>query len=113
MAKIKTLEPAVRNIRGRVASRDSVHFKTVHDQTYAVRVDNPYHGPQTEEQKQITDKFKLLQAQTLNLATSDPEKYAELSRKFKTQRTYKTLRGYIFAKLWFEAEQEQEQEQEP
>lgn len=103
MARINTLQPIVRSVQGRVNRTDKVHFKKLYNETYAVRVDNPYRGPQTELQKQVTDRFAAIQAQALGLATSNPEKYAELSRKFKSQRTYKTLRGYIFAKLWNEA----------
>ena len=103
MARINTLQPIVRSVQGRVSRADKVHFKKLYGETYAVRVDNPYRGPRTEPQKQATDRFTAIQAQALNLATANPEKYAELSRKFKSQRTYKTLRGYIFAKLYSEA----------
>ncbi|MBQ9440592.1 MAG: hypothetical protein IJU35_08450 [Paludibacteraceae bacterium] len=104
MARINTLQPIVRSVQGRVNNSDKVHFKKLYGETYAVRVDNPYHGPSTEEQKQIRLKFKTVKAQVAALPTSDPEQYAELKRKFKAQHTYKTLNGYIFAKLWRDAQ---------
>ena len=110
MARINTLQPIVRSVQGRVSRADKVHFKKLYGETYAVRVDNPYHGPSTEEQKQIRLKFKNVKAQAAQLPTTDPEQYAELKRKFKAQRTYKTLNGYIFAKLWNDAQNSGQQE---
>ena len=112
MARILTLQPAVRNIQGRVNRRDRAYFKKMYDETFMVRVDNPYKGPRTEDQKQISAKFTQITADALALPTADPEKYAELKRKFATQRTYKTLRGYVFAKLWFDSLQGGEGQQQ-
>ncbi|HBZ34733.1 MAG TPA: hypothetical protein DEO38_06515 [Bacteroidales bacterium] len=105
MAKISTLQPAVVYISGKAARKDKVYFRKAYGKTIMVRVDNPYTGPLTDDQKAINTKFTTIQAQVKALPTSDPEKYAALSRKFKNQRKYVSLNGYIFAQLWREAQQ--------
>ena len=58
MAFIKTLEPAVKYMRGKFNKSDSTYYKQMYNHTIGVRVDNPYKGPASAAQTAVKDKVK-------------------------------------------------------
>jgi hypothetical protein len=100
MARINTLQPAVTSMQGRFFRGDKVYFQKKYDACFGVRLENPYSGPSTEEQKQNRLKFTAATNRARAMSVEEPELFAELKRKFKAQRTYKTLLGYCTAYAW-------------
>ena len=99
MAFIKTLEPAVKYMKGKFNKSDATFFKQMYNHTVGVRVDNPYKGAATAAQVTIKEKFKACWLQT-DAELADVTKHAQWWAKFKKQRKYKTLRTYVFKKLY-------------
>ena len=108
MAKINTLQPAVTTMQGRFSRNDKVYFQSRYSggECVGVRLDKPYKGPWTEQQRQSRDAFTAAKLRAGQLSTTDPEQFATLQRKFKTQRTYKTLQGYVFAWCYYHPAEE-------
>ncbi len=99
MAFIKTLEPAVKYMRGKFNKSDSTYYKQMYNHTIGVRVDNPYKGPASAAQTAVKDKFKACWTAT-DTELADASKHATWLAKFKKQRKYKTLRTYVFKQLY-------------
>jgi hypothetical protein len=99
MAFIKTLEPAVKYMKGKFNKSDSTYYKQMYNHTVGVRVDNPYKGGDTAAQIAVKNKFKACWLQT-DTELADTSKHAEWLAKFKKQRKCKTLRTYVFSKLY-------------
>ncbi len=64
MAFIKTLEPAVKYMKGKFNKTDATYFKQMYNHTVGVRVDNPYKGAATAAQTAVREKFKACWLQT-------------------------------------------------
>ena len=106
MAKLEPFTH-LENFRGKYSKTDKVYAKvrTVDDQMIGVRVKHPVSNePPSAAQQTVMNKFKTVQAQVSTIL-ADAEQRAEKLAKFKKQRKYKTLRGYVFHEL-YNAEQE-------
>lgn len=99
MAFIKTLEPAVKYMKGKFNKSDATYYKQMYNHTVGVRVDNPYKGPDTAAQAAVKAKFTACWTAT-DTELADAAKRADWVAKFKKQRKYKTLRTFVFKKLY-------------
>lgn len=98
------LEAPFKSPHGRLSKSTTIIWanNTTTGTNYTQIRENPYSGPLTAAQKAVNSRFKTITSQVNSLRVEDPDKYQELKRKFQQQKKYKTLRGYIFSKLWFE-----------
>ncbi len=99
MAKIKTLEPAVKYMKGKFNKSDSTYFKQMYNNTIGVRIDAPFKGNNSEAQIAVKAKFKACWEQT-DTQLADSAIRATWLAKFKKQRKYKTLRTFVFNQLY-------------
>ena len=99
MAYIKTLEPAVKYMKGKFNKSDATYYKQMYNHTVGVRVDNPYKGADTPAQTAVKAKFKACWTAT-DAELADATKRADWLAKFRKQRKYKTLRTFVFKKLY-------------
>ena len=100
MAIIKNSTP-FDSIQKKFAGSDEIHFRNrkKDNATIGVRVKNPYSGGKSEAQLAVRNAFKTAQAQVTTIL-ADPEQRATCEAKFKAQKKYLTLRGYIFAQVF-------------
>ena len=99
MAFIKTLEPAVKYMKGKFNKSDATYYKQMYNHTVGVRVDNPYKGADTAAQAAVKAKFNACWIAT-DTELADAAKRADWQAKFRKQRKYKTLRTFVFKKLY-------------
>ncbi|MBO5816865.1 MAG: hypothetical protein J6R26_02825 [Paludibacteraceae bacterium] len=99
MAIIRNATP-FDSIKKKFSSSDEIHFRnrTKDNATIGVRVKNPYDGGHSENQVAVRNAFKSTYEQVATIL-ADPEQKATYVEKFKAQKKYVTLRGYIFAQL--------------
>ena len=98
MAKIKPME-LIAQMSGKVCSHSDTYFVMRNGSQFTGKICNPYTGEATEAQVVVRNKF----AQTLNaIKELDEEKMTQYRADFKKQKKYKTLRGFLFAKLYME-----------
>ncbi len=97
MAIIKNSTP-FDSIQKKFSGSDEIHFRNrkKDNATIGVRVKNPYDGGNSEAQKTVREKFKTVRAQ-VDAIMADPEQKASYNAKYKAQKKYLSLRGYIFA----------------
>ena len=100
MAIIKNATP-FDSISKKFSGSDEIHFRNrkKDNATIGVRVKNPYTGGNSEAQIAVRNAFKTTQAQVSTIL-ADAEQRATYEAKFKAQKKYLTLRGYIFAQLY-------------
>ena len=97
MAIIKNSTP-FDSIQKKFSGSDEIHFRNrkKDNATIGVRVKHPYDGGNSEAQKTVREKFKTVRAQ-VDAIMADPEQKASYNAKYKAQKKYLSLRGYIFA----------------
>ena len=100
MAIIKNATP-FDSVRKKFSGSDEIHFRNrkKDNATIGVRVKHPYDGGQSEAQLAVRNAFKAAQAQAATIL-ADPEQRATYEAKFKAQKKYLTLRGYIVAQVF-------------
>ena len=89
------------SIQKKFSGSDEIHFRNrkKDNATIGVRMKNPYSGGNSEAQKAVRNTFKEAQAQTTTIL-ADPEQRATYEAKFKAQKKYITLRGYVVAQVY-------------
>lgn len=101
MAKVHYLDP-IDFLSGKITKR--------HRTIYCYRIDldrrytTVYTAPTTEptaRQRAVRNKFGSLQM-AVSTVLADPTQKAALMAEFRAQTKYKTLRGYVFAKMYDE-----------
>ena len=99
MAIIKNSTP-FDSIQKKFSGSDEIHFRNrkKDNATIGVRVKNPYDGGNSEAQKAVRNAFKEAQTQATTIL-ADPEQRATYEAKFKAQKKYITLRGYVVAQV--------------
>ena len=97
MAIIKNSTP-VDSIKKKFSGSDEIHFRNrkKDNATIGVRVKHPYNGGSSEAQQAVRETFKTVRAQ-VDAIMADPEQRATYDAKYKAQKKYLSLRGYIFA----------------
>ena len=100
MAIIKNSTP-FDSIQKKFSGSDEIHCRNrkKDNATIGVRVKNPYDGGNSEAQQAVRNAFKEAQTQATTIL-ADPEQRATYEAKFKAQKKYLTLRGYIFAQVY-------------
>jgi hypothetical protein len=100
MALIKNSTP-FDSVQKKFAGSDEIHFRNrkKDNATIGVRVKHPYKGGNSEAQQAVREAFKAAQTQT-SAILADPEQRATYEAKFKAQKKYLSLRGYIFAQVF-------------
>lgn len=100
MAFIKNSTP-FDSVKKKFSSSDEIHFRNrkKDNATIGVRVKHPYHGGNSEAQQAVRNALKAAQAQATTIL-ADPEQCATYEAKFKAQKKYLTLRGYIMAQVY-------------
>lgn len=96
MSKIKPME-LISEMSGKVCGHSDTYFANRNGTQYSVKICNPYQGEPTEKQLAVQQKFAQVQAAIQALTEEDKQSYAT---NFKKQKKYKTLRGYIFSRLY-------------
>ena len=97
MAIIKNATP-FDSVRKKFSGSDEIHFRNrkKDNATIGVRVKHPYNGGSSEAQQAVRETFKTVRAQ-VDAIMADPEQRATYEAKYKAQKKYLSLRGYIFA----------------
>lgn len=105
MAIIKNATP-FDSVSKKFSSSDEIHFRNrkKDNATIGVRVKNPYHGGQSPKQQAYRAAFTTAQQEALTIM-ADPEQRATYEAKYKAQRKYLTLRGYIVSQIFVAPEQ--------
>ena len=100
MAIIKNSTP-FDSVQKKFSGSDEIHFRNrkKDNTTIGVRVKNPYDGGNSEAQQSVRNAFTAAQAQATTIL-ADPEQRATYEAKFKAQKKYITLRGYIIAQIY-------------
>ena len=100
MAFIKNSTP-FDSVQKKFSGSDEIHFRNrkKDNATIGVRVKHPYTGGNSTAQQAVREAFKAAQMQTSTIL-ADPEQRATYEAKFKAQKKYLTLRGYIFAQVY-------------
>lgn len=100
MAIIKNATP-FDSVKKKFASSDEIHFRNrkKDNATIGVRVKNPYSGGNSPAQVSAREAFTAAQAQVSQIM-ADPEQRATYEAKFKAQKKYITLRGYVMAQVF-------------
>ena len=100
MAIIKNSTP-FDSVQKKFSGSDEIHFRNrkKDNATIGVRVKNPYDGGNSEAQLAVRNAFTAAQAQAITIL-GDPEQRATYEAKFKAQKKYITLRGYIIAQIY-------------
>ena len=100
MAILKNSTP-FDSIRGKFSGTDQIHFRnrTVDNATIGVRVKHPYSGEPSANQLACQTAFTTAQ-EAVKTAMADSTQLATYTKAFKAQKKYKTLRGYIFSKVY-------------
>ena len=92
------------SVRGKYARTDKVYtrIRKFDNQTIGVALKHPVtNDPPSEKQKTVQDKFKTVHAK-VSTVLADATQRTQYVTDWKSQHKYKTLRGYIFAKLYDE-----------
>ena len=97
MAIIKNSTP-FDSVQKKFSGSDEIHFRNrkKDNATIGVRVKHPYNGGSSEAQQAVRETFKTVRAQ-VDAIMADPEQRATYEAKYKAQKKYLSLRGYIFA----------------
>ena len=97
MAIIKNSTP-FDSVQKKFSGSDEIHFRNrkKDNATIGVRVKHPYNGGSSVAQQTVREKFKTVRAQ-VDAIMADPEQRAAYNTKYKAQKKYLSLRGYIFA----------------
>ena len=100
MAFIKNSTP-FDSVQKKFSGSDEIHFRNrkKDNATIGVRVKHPYNGGNSPAQQAVRNAFKTAQAQVSTIL-ADPEQRATYEAKFKAQKKYLTLRGYIMAQVY-------------
>ena len=99
MAIIKNSTP-FDSVQKKFSGSDEIHFRNrkKDNATIGVRMKHPYHGGNSEAQQAVRNALKAAQAQATTIL-ADPEQRATYEAKFKAQKKYITLRGYVVAQV--------------
>ena len=89
------------SVKKKFSGSDEIHFRNrkKDNATIGVRVKHPYDGGNSEAQLAVRNAFKAAQAQVKTIL-ADPEQRATYEAKFKAQKKYITLRGYVVAQVF-------------
>ena len=100
MAIIKNSTP-FDSVQKKFSGSDEIHFRNrkKDNATIGVRMKHPYDGGSSEAQQAVRDAFTAAQAQAAT-TLADLEQRATYEAKFKAQKKYLTLRGYIVAQVF-------------
>ena len=100
MAIIKNSTP-FDSVQKKFSGSDEIHFRNrkKDNATIGVRVKHPYPGGNSEAQQAVRNAFTAAQAQVKTIL-ADPEQRATYEAKFKAQKKYITLRGYVMAQVF-------------
>ena len=100
MAIIKNSTP-FDSVQKKFSGSDEIHFRNrkKDNATIGVRVKHPYHGGNSEAQQAVRNAFTAAQAQATTIL-ADLEQRAIYEEKFKAQKKYITLRGYVVAQVF-------------
>ena len=100
MAIIKNSTP-FDSVQKKFSGSDEIHFRNrkKDNATIGVRMKHPYQGGNSEAQQAVRNAFTAAQAQVKTIL-ADPEQRATYEAKFKAQKKYITLRGYIIAQIY-------------
>ena len=100
MAIIKNSTP-FDSIQKKFSGSDEIHFRNrkKDNATIGVRVKHPYDGGSSAAQQAVRTAFTNAQAQATTIL-ADPTQRATYEAKFKAQKKYLTLRGYVVAQLF-------------
>ena len=108
MAKIEPMTH-LDSMKGKYAKTDRVYTRVrkIDEAIIGVRLKHPVtNDPPTANQRAVQVLFTTVQSKvTADMA--DPTKLAAYKAQFAKQRKYKTLRGFIFHKLYIEELEEQ------
>ena len=99
MAFIKNSTP-FDSVQKKFSGSDEIHFRNrkKDNATIGVRVKHPYNGGNSPAQQAVRNAFKTAQAQVSTIL-ADTEQRATYEAKFKAQKKYITLRGYVVAQV--------------
>ena len=100
MAIIKNSTP-FDSVQKKFSGSDEIHFRNrkKDNATIGVRMKHPYQGGNSEAQQAVRNAFTAAQAQVKTIL-ADPEQRATYEAKFKAQKKYITLRGYVMAQVF-------------
>ena len=100
MAIIKNSTP-FDSVQKKFSGSDEIHFRNrkKDNVTIGVRVKHPYNGGNSEAQQVVRYAFTAAQAQATTIL-ADTEQRATYEEKFKAQKKYITLRGYVVAQVF-------------
>ena len=100
MAIIKNSTP-FDSVQKKFSGSDEIHFRNrkKDNATIGVRMKHPYRGGNSEAQQAVRNAFTAAQAQVKTIL-ADPEQRATYEAKFKAQKKYITLRGYVMAQVF-------------
>ena len=95
MSKIIPMD-LIKSMSGRVCSHSDTYFAVKHGTQYTAKICNPRTKPFTEEELDRQAKFRQAHAAAVT-RKNDTAHQAEDMAKFKNQRKYKTLLGFLTA----------------
>lgn len=101
MSKIKPMELIAR-MSGKVCGHSNTYFAYRNGTHYTGTICNPCTKEPTEKQMEVRRRFAQIYLEMKQLTEEEKTMY---EIEFKSQKKYKTLRGYIFAELYKQAEQ--------
>jgi len=95
MSKIIPMD-LIKSMSGRVCSHSDTYFAVKHGTQYTAKICNPRTTPYSEEELNRQAKFKAAHAAAI-ARKADSTHQAEDMAKFKSQKKYKTLLGFLTA----------------
>ena len=100
MAIIKNSTP-FDSVKKKFSGSDEIHFRNrkKDNASIGVRMKHPYDGGSSEAQIAVRNAFKQAQTEATTIL-ADPEQRATYEAKFKEQKKYLTLRGYVVAQVF-------------
>jgi len=100
MAILKNSTP-FDSIQGRFSGTDQIHFRnrTIDNATIGVRMKHPSSGGNSADQIAARTAFTTA-VTAVGTAMANTTQKATYTAAFKAQKKYKTLRGYIFSKVY-------------
>ena len=89
------------SVKKKFSGSDEIHFRNrkKDNATIGVRVKHPYKGGNSAAQVSVRNAFTAAQAQ-VSQVMADPAQRTTYEAKFKAQKKYLTLRGYIMSQVY-------------
>ena len=103
MSQIKPMG-LVESMSGKICGHSDMYFFQKNGKVFSGKRCYPSTKEPTDAQLAVQNKFKTAQANA-KTALADPEQRATYEAKFKAQKKYITLRGYIMSQIYQKVEE--------